>query len=88
LQVDEVTGNAFAFLGVPALLGRGLIAEDAPPGAPSVFAMAHHDANILGRSFDGLTIISTWTQRVQTRFKMGPGPIITNRSELFVRTGR
>jgi len=59
LQGDEVTGNAFAFLGVPALLGRGLIAEDARPGAPPVFAMAYktwvkhfdRDPNVLGRSF-------------------------------------
>jgi hypothetical protein len=59
LQGAEVTGNAFAFLGVPALLGRGLIAEDARPGAPPVFAMAYktwvkhfdRDPHVLGRSF-------------------------------------
>ena len=29
------------FLGVPALLGRGLVPEDAAPGAAPVFVMAY-----------------------------------------------
>src|SRR5438270_406201 len=31
-----VTPNTFRFLGVPALLGRGITADDAKPGAPPV----------------------------------------------------
>jgi putative ABC transport system permease protein len=54
-----VTPNTFQFLGVPALVGRGLLPEDAKPGAPPVFVMAHKlwlrqfnlDATILGQSF-------------------------------------
>ncbi len=54
-----VTQNTFRFLGVPALVGRGLVPEDAAPGAPPVFVMAHKmwlsrynlDPAIVGRSF-------------------------------------
>ena len=54
-----VTPNTFQFLGVPALIGRGIVPEDARPGPPPVFVMAyklwvkrfHGDASILGRSF-------------------------------------
>src|SRR5689334_5673899 len=54
-----VTANHFAFLGVPALLGRGIVPDDAKPGAPPVFVMAykmwarryHLDPTILGRTF-------------------------------------
>ncbi|HEY6402146.1 MAG TPA: ABC transporter permease, partial [Blastocatellia bacterium] len=54
-----VTPNAFGFLGVPAQLGRGVTLEDARPGAPPVFVMAHKlwvkrfnlDPSILGKTF-------------------------------------
>ena len=54
-----VTANMFAFLGVQPALGRGITPEDAKPGAPPVFVMAHKlwlrqynlDPGILGRSF-------------------------------------
>src|SRR6478672_9550270 len=54
-----VTPNTFQFLGVPALLGRGIVPEDARPGAPPVFVMAYklwvkrfnRDPSILGRNF-------------------------------------
>jgi len=54
-----VTPNTFRFLGVPALVGRGLLPEDAAPGAPPVFVMSHKlwlgrynlDPTIVGRSF-------------------------------------
>src|SRR5262245_54051429 len=36
-----VTSNTFRFLGVPAQLGRGITLDDARPGAPPVFVMAH-----------------------------------------------
>jgi putative ABC transport system permease protein len=54
-----VTPNTFRFLGVPALLGRGIVPDDAKPGSPPVFVMAYklwvrrfnRDASILGRTF-------------------------------------
>ncbi len=54
-----VTPNTFRFLGVPALLGRGLTPDDAKPGAPPVFVMAYklwvkrfnQDPSILGKTF-------------------------------------
>jgi putative ABC transport system permease protein len=54
-----VTPNTFRFLGVPALMGRGLLPEDAQAGAPSVFVMAYKlwakqynlDPGILDRTF-------------------------------------
>ena len=54
-----VTANTFRFLGVPALLGRGLAPDDAKPGAPPVFVMSYKmwlkhfnlDPAVLGRTF-------------------------------------
>ncbi len=54
-----VTPNTFQFLGVPALLGRGILPEDAKPGAPPVFVMAYklwvkrfqRDPSILDKTF-------------------------------------
>src|SRR5205809_5767569 len=54
-----VSGNTFQFLGVPALLGRIVTADDARPGAPPVFVMAYRmwltrynlDPQVLGRTF-------------------------------------
>jgi hypothetical protein len=54
-----VTPNTFRFLGVPALLGRAIVPDDAKPGAPPVFVMAYklwvrrfnRDTSILGRTF-------------------------------------
>src|SRR3954466_6001322 len=34
-----VSDNLFSFLGVPPLYGRGLLPDDAKPGAPPVFVM-------------------------------------------------
>jgi predicted permease len=54
-----VTANTFRFLGVPPLLGRGLTPDDAKPGVPPVFVMAHKmwaahynlDPGIVGHTF-------------------------------------
>ena len=54
-----VTSNTFRFLGVPALLGRILLPDDAKPGAPPVCVMSYkmwstrfnRDPGILGRTF-------------------------------------
>ena len=54
-----VTPNMFRFLGVPALLGRGITPDDAKPGAPPVFVMSYkmwgkrfsQDRSVMGRVF-------------------------------------
>jgi putative ABC transport system permease protein len=54
-----VTPNMFQVLGVPALLGRTLLPDDARPGAPPVFLMAYKlwatrfnlDPGIVGHTF-------------------------------------
>ena len=40
-QGGETTGDAFEFLGMKALLGRGLVPDDARAGAPSVAVMSY-----------------------------------------------
>ena len=59
LSGADVSGNAFAFLGVAPAMGRGLTPADAEPGAPKVFVMSHKtwvrhesDRAIVGRTFD------------------------------------
>ena len=59
LDTDLVTGNAFQFLGVQPLLGRGIQPSDAQPGAPPVFVLSYKvwlkrfglDPAILGKTF-------------------------------------
>ncbi|HTS24665.1 MAG TPA: ABC transporter permease [Bryobacteraceae bacterium] len=54
-----VSPNMFAFLGVPAILGRGMLPEDARPDSPPVFVMSYKmwkkryslDPSILGQTF-------------------------------------
>jgi len=56
---EDVTANAFDYLGVPPLLGRTISQEDGRPGAPPVFVMNCRfwqaefggDPNILGKVF-------------------------------------
>ncbi len=58
-QGTNVTPNVFAFLGMPALLGRGIAAEDGKPGAAPVFVLSYKvwlkefnlDPKVLGRTF-------------------------------------
>src|SRR5882672_10324309 len=58
-QGGYVSPNMFRFLGVPALLGRGISPDDAKPGAPPVFVMAYklwvkrfnQDPTILGKTY-------------------------------------
>ncbi len=59
LDTDTVTDNAFQFLGVAPLLGRGIVPGDAKPGAPPVFVLSYkvwlsrfgHAPNIVGQTF-------------------------------------
>jgi len=54
-----LTPNTFRFVGMPALVGRTMVPDDARPGAPPVFVMSYKmwskrfglDRAILGRSF-------------------------------------
>ena len=58
-QGINTTPNVFGFLGIPALLGRGITPEDGKPGAPPVFVMSYKlwakefnlDPKLLGRTF-------------------------------------
>jgi putative ABC transport system permease protein len=70
-----VTPNTFRFLGVPALIGRGLVPEDARPDAPPVFVMSYkmwvrqynQDPSVLGRTFvlngEPTTLVGIMPQR-------------------------
>jgi len=54
-----VTGNTFEFFGIPPLIGRAIMPEDAKPGAPPVFVLSYKvwrkkfgfDRGILGKTF-------------------------------------
>jgi putative ABC transport system permease protein len=58
-QGTNVTPNVFSFLGMPALLGRGITPDDGKPDAPPVFVMSYKlwlkeynlDPKVLGRIF-------------------------------------
>src|SRR5579871_1275893 len=58
-QGTSVSANTFEFLGIPALVGRGITTADGKPGAPPVFVLAYKawvksfnlDRGILGRTF-------------------------------------
>src|SRR4030095_8636037 len=58
-QGGYVSPNMFRFLGVPAMLGRGISPDDAKPGAPPVFVMSYKlwvkrfnlDPSILGKTY-------------------------------------
>jgi putative ABC transport system permease protein len=59
LDTDTVTDNTFQFLGVPPLLGRGIVPGDGKPGAVAVFVLSYKawlskfggDPSIVGRNF-------------------------------------
>lgn len=59
LDTDTVTDNTFRFLGVPPLLGRGIVPGDGKPGAPAVFVVSYKvwlskfggDPSVVGRNF-------------------------------------
>ncbi len=59
LDTDTVTDNTFQFLGVPPLLGRGIVPGDGKPGAPAVFVLSYKvwrskfggDPSIVGHNF-------------------------------------
>ena len=89
-----MTGNTFEFLGVPALLGRTLLPDDARPGAPPVFAMSHKlwaarfgsDPGLLGRSFVLNGVPTTLVGIMPARFTKQAAdlyrPVVIDRADL------
>ena len=74
------TPNMFHFLGVPAMLGRALTADDAAPGAPPVFVMSYKlwsrryalDRSIVNKTFVLNGVPTTLVGIMPPRFtKMG-----------------
>jgi putative ABC transport system permease protein len=77
VHVAHVTGNAFEFYGVPPLMGRGIIAGDARPGAAPIVVMNYRtwvaefaaDPQVLGKSFllngEPRTLVGVMPQRFQ-----------------------
>jgi predicted permease len=77
VYVGYVTGRAFNFYGVPPLLGRGIIPDDAKTGAAPVFVMSfkmwatefNADPNLLGRTFllngEPRTLVGVMPRRFQ-----------------------
>lgn len=88
-----VTANNFRFLGVPALVGRGITPDDAKPGAPPVFVMSYKmwlgryglDPGVLGRSFVLNGVPTTCVGVMPKRFtKLGADlyrPVVMNRGD-------
>ena len=76
-----VTPDAFAFLGIKPLLGRGITEEDANPGSPPVFVMSyrlwtaqfHRDPKILGATVILNGTPMTLVGIMPPRFRFGEG---------------
>jgi putative ABC transport system permease protein len=74
-----VTANTFAFLGVPPLVGRPIVASDADAGAPPVFVMSNRmwmtrynsDPGVVGRTFVLNSIPTTCVGVMPPRFTKG-----------------
>ena len=87
------TPNMFAFLGLPAVLGRTFTPDDAKPGAPPVFVMAYKtwarhfslDPSVVGRTFTLNGVPSTLIGIMPPRFtKMNADvyrPVVLNRGD-------
>lgn len=89
----NVTPNMFRVLGVPALIGRGIVPGDGKPGAPPVFVMSYKmwskrfnlDPSVLGRTFTLNGAARTLVGIMPPRFtKMGADlwmPMVPNRAD-------
>ena len=89
----NVTPNLFRVLGVPALIGRGIVPEDGKPDAPPVFVMSYKmwrkrfnlDPAVLGRTFTLNGTARTLVGIMPPRFtKMGADlwmPMVPNRAD-------
>jgi len=89
----NVTPNLFRVLGVPALIGRGIVPEDGKPGAPPVFVMSFKmwrkrfnlDPAVLGQTFTLNGAARTLVGIMPPRFtKMGADlwmPMVPSRAD-------
>ncbi len=92
-DADRLTGNAFQVLGMPALLGRGLLPRDAVPGAPPVFVLNYRvwrqdfnsDTAIIGKMFELNGTPTTLVGVMPERFSWWAGnlwrPLLLDRSD-------
>jgi putative ABC transport system permease protein len=80
-DADRLTGPSFQFLGMPALLGRGLLPSDAVPGAPPVFVLNYRvwkddfnsDPSLIGKTFTLDGIPTTLVGVMPSRFSFWDG---------------
>jgi len=92
-DADRLTGNAFSVLGMPALLGRGLLSRDAVPGAPPVFVLNfrvwtedfNSDPNIIGKTYELNGTPTTLVGVMPERFSWWAGnlwrPLLLDRAD-------
>ena len=92
-DTDRLTGNAFQVLGMPALVGRGLLPRDATPGAPPVFVMNYRvwtqdfnsDKKVVGKTFELNGTPSTLVGVMPPRFSWWAGnlwrPLVLDRND-------
>jgi predicted permease len=92
-DADRLTGNALQVLGMPALLGRGLLPRDAAPGAPPVFVLNYRvwvqdfnsDPNIIGKTFELNGTPTTLVGVMPERFSWWAGnlwrPLLLDRAD-------
>lgn len=92
-DADRLTGNAFQILGMPALLGRGLLPRDAVPGAPPVFVLNYRvwkqdfnsDPRVIGKTFELNGTPTTLVGVMPERFSWWAGnlwrPLVLDRAD-------
>ena len=92
-DADRLTGNAFQVLGMPALIGRGLLPRDAVPGAPPVFVLNYRvwrqdfnaDPKVIGRTFELNGMPTTLVGVMPPRFSWWDGnlwrPLVLDRAD-------
>ncbi len=90
---DRLTGNAFPMLGMPAMIGRGLLPRDATPGAPPVFVLNYRvwttdfnaDPHVVGKTFDLNGTPTTLVGVMPPRFSWWAGnlwrPLVLDRND-------
>jgi predicted permease len=92
-DADRLTGNAFQVLGMPALLGRGLLPRDAVPGAPPVFVLNYRvwtqdfnsNPGVIGKTFELNGTPTTLVGVMPERFSWWAGnlwrPLLLDRAD-------
>lgn len=90
---DRLTGNAFQVLGMPAMIGRGLLPRDAAPGAPPVFVLNYRvwtqdfnsDPQVVGKTFELNGTPTTLVGVMPPRFSWWAGllwrPLVLDRAD-------